>query len=66
MTYQKEEKMEGGLKLKILSARLPHLLMHRSSLEPLASVVSVPETWLPCPVSSDDPIPHTGSSSLYP
>ncbi|KAJ6422900.1 hypothetical protein OIU84_027809 [Salix udensis] len=49
MTYQKEEKMEGGLKLKILSARLPHLLMHRSSLGPLASVVSVPETWLPCP-----------------
>ncbi|KAJ6951170.1 hypothetical protein NC653_040525 [Populus alba x Populus x berolinensis] len=48
MTYQKEEKMEGGLRLKILSLRLLQLLMPRSSLESLASVVLVPKTWLPC------------------
>jgi hypothetical protein len=57
MTYQKEEKMEGGLRLKILSMRLLQLLMPRSSLESLASVVLVPKTWLPCLVSGD-PIPY--------
>jgi hypothetical protein len=69
MTYQKEEKMEGGLKLKILSMRLLQLLMPRSSLESLASVVLVPKTWLPCLVSGD-PIPYIYiyiymGSSLY-
>ena len=51
MTYQKEEKMEEGLKLRTLSTCLSPLLMPLSSLESLANVVSVPKTWLLCLVS---------------
>ena len=51
MTYQKEEKMGEGLKLKTLSICLSPLLMPLSSLESLANVVSVPKKWLLYPVS---------------